>query len=184
MKKLSLYIFLVLMWCNVSYAKLINLECTYDLNIAFDKNFNSKPIDKEWTNIYSFNLNKKILADTNFQNNPPVPAIINDNKIIWMIGSFVYGDLKTTNMFNIKNYYYRVLYHKIDRYTGSIRMESYELGLGDFFDFNRKTQTSKEKFKTFDGLMEKANNNRTQRETVYSGYHTGKCKKVEKSKKF
>ena len=50
MKKLSLYIFLVLMWCNVGFAKPILLQCIDD-----------NPIDanEDWFNYLSLDLDKK-----------------------------------------------------------------------------------------------------------------------------
>jgi len=50
MKKLSLYIFLVLMWCNVGVAKPILLQCIDD-----------NPIDanEDWFNYLSLDLDKK-----------------------------------------------------------------------------------------------------------------------------
>jgi len=50
MKKLSLYIFLVLMWCNVGFAKPILLQCIDD-----------NPIDanEDWFDYLSLDLDKK-----------------------------------------------------------------------------------------------------------------------------
>ena len=50
MKKLSLYIFLGLMWCNVGFAKPILLQCIDD-----------NPIDanEDWFNYLSLDLDKK-----------------------------------------------------------------------------------------------------------------------------
>ena len=50
MKKLSLYVFLVLMWCNVGFAKPILLQCIDD-----------NPIDanEDWFDYLSLDLDKK-----------------------------------------------------------------------------------------------------------------------------
>ncbi len=50
MKKLSLYIFLVLMWCNVGFAKPVLLQC-----------IDNDPIDanEDWFNYLSLDLDKK-----------------------------------------------------------------------------------------------------------------------------
>ena len=51
MKKLSLYIFLGLLWCNVGFAEKISLECKFPTGAKFGGSFDIDTVKKKLTNI-------------------------------------------------------------------------------------------------------------------------------------
>ena len=57
MKKLSLYLFLLLTWCNVSFSEIVNIDCKIDLGdgTKFDKSWKLDSKKSNYWNKFSEN---------------------------------------------------------------------------------------------------------------------------------
>ena len=73
----------------VEKESIIHLSCIFKEATEYDVNFKETEIETEpWEITWSFDLNKQILLDTNFKNNPPVVASI-DKSYIWINGYII-----------------------------------------------------------------------------------------------
>ena len=115
---------------NTSSKKIIHLACTinpimtlYDLNLK-----ETKYSGDTYETIFSFDLDKQILLDTNFQKHNPMVASIDDEYIRWHFGEApsdqTKGFLKT--MYN-QEIVYSIIDRQINRYSGKYTEDSYEL---------------------------------------------------------
>lgn len=186
---------------TTSNTNIIHLACTinpvmtlYDLNLK-----ETKYSGDTYETIFSFDLEKQILLDTNFQNHLPMVASIDDEYIRWHFGEVpsdqTKGFLKT--MYN-QEIVYSLTDKKINRYSGKFTEDSYELDKLSLLYFGGATVkdgivdvSTKLEFNSPEGLKNRlkyiayAHIPRPQNKgTIHSSRITGDCKTTTKTKKF
>ena len=187
---------------TTSNKKVIHLACTIDKAFTYDIKFNEERVEKEPLIItWSFDLDQQILLDTNFQNNPPIVASIDENYIKWHLGS-IPSDVdksKFKKMFGEEKFF-DLMDNKINRYSGKVTMNKYALDRVNFLYmagskvFDNNIETGKIGFNTVEGIQHRmlyldyalfnTKGKKTQKEFFHSAKMTGDCKTTTKAKKF
>ena len=186
---------------NTSSKKIIHLACTIDpIMTLYDLNLKeTKYSGDTYETIFSFDLDKQILLDTNFQKHSPMVASIDDEYIRWHFGEApsdqTKGFLKT--MYN-QEIVYSITDRQINRYSGKYTEDSYELDSFSLIYFGGGTVkdgvaevSNKLEFNSPEGLKNR------QKYIAYSKFPrpqnkgiihtskiTGDCKTTTKTKKF
>jgi len=186
---------------NTSSKKIIHLACTinpimtlYDLNLK-----ETKYSGDTYETIFSFDLDKQILLDTNFQKHNPMVASIDDEYIRWHFGEApsdqTKGFLKT--MYN-QEIVYSIIDRQINRYSGKYTEDSYELDSFSLIYFGGGTVkdgvaevSNKLEFNSPEGLKNRQKHiayskfPRPQNKgVIHTSKITGDCKTTTKTKKF
>ena len=186
---------------NTSSKKIIHLACTinpimtlYDLNLK-----ETKYSGDTYETIFSFDLDKQILLDTNFQKHNPMVASIDDEYIRWHFGEApsdqTKGFLKT--MYN-QEIVYSITDRQINRYSGKYTEDSYELDSFSLIYFGGGTVkdgvaevSNKLEFNSPEGLKNRQKHiayskfPRPQNKgVIHTSKITGDCKTTTKTKKF
>jgi len=113
----------------VEKESIIHLSCIFKEATEYDVNFKETETETEpWEITWSFDLNKQILLDTNFQNNPPIVASIDKSYIEWHF----YDIPDDTDKLRYKQNYnediwFMVTTHKINRSSGEATLNLYAL---------------------------------------------------------
>ena len=186
---------------NTSSKKIIHLACTIDpIMTIYDLNLKeTKYSGDTYETIFSFDLDKQTLLDTNFQKHSPMVASIDDEYIRWHFGEApsdqTKGFLKT--MYN-QEIVYSITDRQINRYSGKYTEDSYELDSFSLIYFGGGTVkdgvaevSNKLEFNSPEGLKNR------QKYIAYSKFPrpqnkgiihtskiTGDCKTTTKTKKF
>ena len=185
-----------------SSKNIIHLACTIDRAFTYDIKFNEERVEIDpYTITWSFDLDKQILLDTNFKNNPPIVASIDENYINWHLGS-IPNDVEKSNF--KENYseekFFDLMDNKINRYSGKVTMNKYALDRVNFLYmagskvFDNNIEIGKIGFNTVEGIKHRmlyldyalfnAKGNKTQKEFFHTVKKTGDCKTTTKTKKF
>jgi len=187
---------------TTSNKDIIHLACTINRAFTYDIKFNEERVEKDPLIItWSFDLDQQILLDTNFKNNPPLVASIDENYIKWHLGSIPNDEDKSNfkKMFG-EEIFFDLMDNKINRYSGKVTMNKYALDRANFLYmagskvFDNKIETGKIGFNTAEGIKHRmlyldyalfnAKGNKTQKEFFHSAKMTGDCKTITKAKKF
>ncbi len=201
MKKLLGIVVLGLLWCNTSFSDEIHIKCTFKKFYFFEENYSKKEWDgAEWSLIWSFDEEKKFMTDTNYQNNPPIIAIINEKKFYWL-----FHRVPTDNSQKIYREKYgpdgndiilKVLSFEIDRYSGEVNSIAYLLNKPDgylytLFETGEEANTLSSlmgRKKQLEMLKEKNKQNKLIGDegwgSILEGVKYGDCEKENREKKF
>ena len=186
---------------NTSSKKIIHLACTIDpIMTLYDLNLKeTKYSGDTYETIFSFDLDKQILLDTNFQKHSPMVASIDDEYIRWHFGEApsdqTKGFLKT--MYN-QEIVYSITDRQINRYSGKYTEDSYELDSFSLIYFGGGTVkdgvaevSNKLEFNSPEGLKNRQKHiayskfPRPQNKgVIHTSKITGDCKTTTKTKKF
>ena len=181
---------------NSSSKNIIHLACTMDRAFTYDIKFNEERVEIEPSTItWSFDLDKQILLDTNFKNNPPIVASIDENYIKWHLGS-IPNDVEKSNfkkMFGEEKFF-DLMNNKINRYSGKVTSNLYALDRANFLYMAGTVEETKFEFNSPEGLKHRMeyleamllniDGNKTQKEFFHTVKKTGDCKTTTKTKKF
>jgi hypothetical protein len=188
---------------TTSNKGIIHLACTINSNFIYDINFKEDRVERDPNTItWSFDLDKQILLDTNFQNNPPIFVSIDQNYIRWNLARIPDDEDKSI----FKEKYGEVLFfvitdNKINRYSGKVTMNQYKLNRANFLFISGVTVTdgkfdssNKIEFNSPEGLNHRieyleyallnSKGNKIQKEFIHDAKMTGDCKTTTKTKKF
>jgi len=186
---------------NTSSKKIIHLACTinpimtlYDLNLK-----ETKYSGDTYETIFSFDLDKQILLDTNFQKHNPMVASIDDEYIRWHFGEAPSDQTKEflKTMYN-QEIVYSIIDRQINRYSGKYTEDSYELDSFSLIYFGGGTVkdgvaevSNKLEFNSPEGLKNRQKHiayskfPRPQNKgVIHTSKITGDCKTTTKTKKF
>ena len=186
---------------NTSSKKIIHLACTIDpIMTLYDLNLKeTKYSGDTYETIFSFDLDKQTLLDTNFQKHSPMVASIDDEYIRWHFGEApsdqTKGFLKT--MYN-QEIVYSITDRQINRYSGKYTEDSYELDSFSLIYFGGGTVkdgvaevSNKLEFNSPEGLKNRQKHiayskfPRPQNKgVIHTSKITGDCKTTTKTKKF
>ena len=181
---------------TTSSKNIIHLACTMDRAFTYDIKFNEERVEIEPSIItWSFDLDKQILLDTNFKNNPPIVASIDENYIKWHLGS-IPNDVEKSNfkkMFGEEKFF-DLMNNKINRYSGKVTTNLYALDRANFlymagvaeetkFEFN-SPEGLKHRMEYLEAILLNTDGNKTQKEFFHTVKKTGDCKTTTKTKKF
>jgi len=189
---------------NTSSKNIIHLACASAGLTLYDINFKGTfHTGDTYETIFSFDLDKQVLLDTNFQNHLPMVASIDDEYIRWHFGEVpsdqTKGFLKT--MYN-SAVWFTLTDTKINRYSGKFTEDTYELDRSSFLYFGGATVkdgvvdgSNKLEFNSAEGLkhrvkyigyaLEGTKKDKTQSSGfIHSSRITGDCKTTTKTKKF
>ena len=190
---------------TTSNKNIIHLACTMDKALTtYDINFKEQEFGGQgYEIVWSFDLDKQILLDTDFSNNPPLVASIDEDYIRWHMGVVPDADAKSLLkiMYNA-DVWFTLTDKKINRYSGKVTMDTYELDQSSFLYFAGATVkdgvvdgSNKLKFNTPEGLKHRMKYmgyalEGTKKDVVqssgfiHSNTMTGNCKTTTKTKKF
>jgi len=193
LKKLSLCIFVALIFSSFAEAKIIHLKCEFKKNTFIWPHKKIEDNEKQYTIIWSIDLDKRKILDTNYQNNKPVNAIINKNEIIWFLGGTREGeDKKKHRHLKLENSDIWVNQTRIDRYKGDAKITFYEMKRESFSHiWDGKTRLKNVPVtKWLEGINklikeeEDENFFDMQKKFVTAMFSEGECTKVKKEQKF
>jgi len=207
-KLIVLIFFALILSVNFSSAakgEIVHISCKEDSRVLFDRNFKEEPqVSERKVYVRTFDLNKQLLLDTNFNNNKPLVAFIDNKSIYWHSAAIS----KPKHLEAFKSKYGQELLigvgvFKINRYTGKINNDFYGLDRNYFAKYyGAQITTDKSKFRsilernynTKQGLRIKKRvveegeknikNKEIQEGFVRIARSVGSCKKVSKAKKF
>jgi len=186
---------------NTSSKNIVHLACTIDpIMTIYDLNLKeTKYSGDTYETIFSFDLDKQTLLDTNFQKHSPMVASIDDEYIRWHFGEApsdqTKGFLKT--MYN-QEIVYSITDRQINRYSGKYTEDSYELDSFSLIYFGGGTVkdgvaevSNKLEFNSPEGLKNRQKHiayskfPRPQNKgVIHTSKITGDCKTTTKTKKF
>ena len=181
---------------NTSSKNIIHLACTIDRAFTYDIKFNEERVEIDPSIItWSFDLDKQILLDTNFKNNPPIVASIDENYIKWHLGS-IPNDVKKSNFKEMygEEKFFDLMNNKINRYSGKVTLNLYALDRANFLYMAGEVEETKFEFDSPEGLKHRMeyietmllniDGNKTQKEFFHTIKKTGDCKTTTKTKQF
>ena len=181
---------------NTSSKNIIHLACTIDRAFTYDIKFNEERVEIDPSIItWSFDLDKQILLDTNFKNNPPIVASIDENYIKWHLGS-IPTDVDKSNFKEMygEEKFFDLMDNKINRYSGKVIMNMYALDTANFLYMAGGVEETKFEFNSAEGLKHRIEylesallytyGNETQKELFHTVKKTGDCKTTTKTKQF
>ena len=185
-----------------SNANIIHLACTINKAFAYDINFKEERLEYSTKFIWSFDLKKQTLHDTNFKNNPPIFGSIDENYIKWHLVKFPDDQHKA----NLKQQYNEDISMsltdiKINRYSGKVTMDQYQLDSASFLYISgieakdgKYDNSNKVKLNSPEGLKLRkefieyaifgAKGNKIQKEFIHTLKMTGDCVTTTKTKQF
>ena len=153
-KLIVLIFFALILSVNFSSAakgEIVHISCKEDSRVLFDRNFKEEPqVSERKVYVRTFDLNKQLLLDTNFNNNKPLVAFIDNKSIYWHSAAIS----KPKHLEAFKSKYGQELLigvgvFKINRYTGKINNDFYGLDRNYFAKyFGAQITTDKSKFRS------------------------------------
>ena len=190
---------------NTSSKNIIHLACYINESFGYDANYKEEKIERDSKTItWSFHLDKQILLDTNFKNNPPLKQIfasIDENYIRWHLGDGPDDESKS----NLKEEFgelilFKLMDIKINRYSGKVIMNMYGLDSANFLYMvgskvvGSEIENIKLEFNSPEGLKHRIQylnyallnleSNKIQKEFIHIAKQTGDCKATTKTKQF
>ena len=151
--------------------------------------------EKQMSVIWSIDLYKRKIVDTDYQNNKPLDAIINKNEIIWFLAGINKGEDKKKSLhLKLENSDIWVNQTRIDRYKGDAKITFYEMKREAFsYIWDEKTYvkpTDVPVTKWLEGINklikeeEDENFFDMQKKFVTAMFSEGECTEVKKEQKF
>ena len=128
MKKLLGIVVLGLIFSSFAEAKIIHIKCEFKKNTFIWPHKKIEDNEKQFSTIWSIDLYKRKILDTNYQNNDPIKAIINKNEIIWFLaGVRKAEEKKEYRHLKLENSDIWIHKNRIDRYKGEAKITFYEM---------------------------------------------------------
>ena len=195
MKKFLGIVVLGLLWCNVSFADLLHLKCSYTKNVrysAFDGVFKEEILDVDpvFEMVYSIDLNKGKMVGKNYKiwkdTGEDYRVLVLDDKIVWLDPRLIEEDERSTFMSVFGQTALSLyVYNEISRYDGAVEMSLYsqEWTMGKKLTEMNIFDLSEKDLKFVEKINKLAKENRKQKDNILASTKTGTCEKIEKLEK-
>ena len=192
MKKLSLYVFLVLLWCSTGLTEILHLKCSYNYSETLSNYGGTMEGEKKnppFEIVYSLDLTKGKMIGKDYKiwdDSGTYEVAVYDHKIFWIDYNMAtehqkkrflqYFGQETTSLFS---------YTEINRYDGNTKMSLY---INDFTggkklyaNYVKKKAHEKADFEFLEKFIKLAD--KKQKEIILTQSTKGKCEKIHKFKK-